>query len=147
MTISASAISLLMFAATTAAEDEKPPHFYEDDDLQLDCTLGFDNLKTSALEIEGIELLSQNETQVAYGVNPISFTITKEGHPAHPMILRRDILVDDDDKVDVKMAACGYGSKEDADKVVKKFRVMNEQFLLKYKLRLKDETKKDVEAE
>ncbi len=114
-------------------------HNYSVGGLRLDCPEGFEKLRADALAMDGMELVTETDEQVAYMSGPISFTLTKDVHYAHPMIVRRDVIVGEEDKLSVSMAACGYGSKEDADKVMERFAVLNERFLLQQKIRVQSD--------
>lgn len=132
---------------TTETETVADFHQYSVGGLRLDCTLGFEKLKADAIAMETMELATETDEQIAY-VTPdgVSFTMTKEPHYAHPMILRRDVVLGDGEKVAsgvdeirIDMAACGYGSKESSDRVMERFAFLNEQFILQQKIRVVDE--------
>ena len=122
-------------------------HQYSTGGLRLDCTLGFEKLTADAIAMEGMEMATETDEQIAYMTpDGVSFTMTKEAHYAHPMILRRDIIIGDGEKVAngvdevrIDMAACGYGAKEASDQVMERFALLNEQFILQQKIRIVDD--------
>lgn len=122
---------------TAAREDFQ---VYSDGSLQLDCPQGFEALQSEAIAIDGMELVTETDEQIAYMSGPVSFALTKEGHFAHPMIVRRDVIVDDPEDLSISMAGCGYGAKEAFDKTMERFTLLNERFLLQQKIQIKDET-------
>ncbi len=138
-------------AHTETAADETEHtadfHRYSTGGLRLDCTLGFEKLAADAIAMEGIEMATETDEQIAYMTpDGVSFTMTKEGHFAHPMILRRDVVFGDGelvangvDEVRIDMAACGYGAKEASDRVMERFAALNEQFIFQQKIRIVDE--------
>ena len=126
--------ALSLTAACGKEADEASVYEYSNSDLALDCASGFEQLKNDALTINGMELITETGEQLAYMAGPISYTVTKESHHAHPLIVRRDINPDTGDGVSIQMAACGYGGKEDFDKAVKKFDFLNQQFLFQQNL-------------
>lgn len=111
-------------------------HAYSDAGFSIDCASGFETLKKDMLDIEGIEQVTETEMQIAYMAREISYTLTKPSHYAHPMIVRRDIVVGDNDKVDIKMAGCGYNTKENSDRLMQSFTILNQQYLLQQKVKL-----------
>lgn len=129
------ALSTLILATACAKEGDKVTvHEYSDSELTLDCASGFEQLKNNVLALDGMELITETGEQLAYMAGPVSFTVTKESHHAHPLIVRRDIIPDTGDGVSIQMAACGYGPKEDFDKAVKKFDFLNQQFMFQENL-------------
>ena len=121
-------------------------HRYSTGGLRLDCTVGFEQLKADAIAMENMEMVEETDEQIAY-ITPeaVSFTMTKEPHPAHPMIVRRDVVVGDGevvasgDEIRIDMAACGFGTKEASDRVMDGFALLNERFMLQQKIRLEDQ--------
>ncbi len=118
---------------------QKDFHVYSTGDLTLDCPLGFEKLQAEAIAMDGMELVTETPEQVAYMAGPVSFTMTKDDHFAHPMIIRRDVQLDEDEKLSVDMAACGYGSEEDSDRVMERFAFLNEQFLFQQTVQVKSD--------
>ena len=112
-------------------------HAYSDSDLALDCTKSFSDLKLRMLAIDSIKKVTETDTQIAYMSDGISYTLTKNDHYAHPMIVRRDVVFDDDNKVDIKMAGCGYGSREDSDRLMQSFTNLNARYLLQQKVKVR----------
>ncbi len=112
---------------------------YSVGDLRLDCPQGFEHLQAEAIAMDGMEMVTETDEQIAYMAGPVSFTLTKDTHYAHPMIIRRDIIVGEEDKLSVNMAACGYGSKEESDKVMERFALLNERFLLQQKIQIQSD--------
>ena len=121
-------------------------HGYSTGDLKLDCVLGFENLTAYAIAMDGMELAAETEEQIAY-ITPdgVSFTLTKETHYAHPMIIRRDVVLGDGEevaggeKIRIDMAACGYGTKESSDRMMEAFALLNKRYILSQKIRIIEE--------
>ena len=119
---------------------------YFNSELSLDCTLGFEQLTADAIAIDGMIMAQETDDQLAY-MTPegVSFTMTKEAHFAHPMIVRRDIIVGEGeavangDDIRIDMAACGYGEKEASDRMMYAFALLNERFMLQEKVRVVEE--------
>lgn len=132
----------------TAAETTTKDDFqvYSVGGLRLDCPQGFDKLRAEAIAVEGMEMVTETDEQIAYMSGPISYTLTKEGHFAHPMIVRRDVVVAEPEKLSVSMAACGYGGKEASDKTMERFALLNERFLLQQKIQVKSDTGSSFEV-
>ncbi len=122
-------------------------HVYSVGGLRLDCPQGFEQLQADAIAMDGMEMVTETDEQIAYMSEGVSFTMTKDGHYAHPMIIRRDVIVAGQDKISVSMAACGYGSKEDSDNVMERFAVLNERFLLQQKIQIKSDVGANLEIQ
>jgi|GEM_PF-5120145 len=142
LTKSNAVIAIAVFAASAAcakSEDatETGIHEFSGTELTIDCTPGFDQIKADAIAMDGMELISEEHEQIAYMTGPVSITITTEGHPAHPMLVRRDIVPAEEEGVTIAMAACGYGEKEAFDNAIARYDVLNQRYELQQKFTVK----------
>lgn len=120
-------------------------HVYSVGGLRLDCPQGFEKLQANAIATDGMELVTETDEQIAYMSGQVSYTLTKEAHFAYPMIIRRDVVVDEMDKLSISMAACGYGTKEASEKTMEGFAMLNERFLLQNKIQLRSGSASNLE--
>lgn len=122
-------------------------HEYSISNFILECSMGFKELKANAINMDGMEMITETEDQIAYMSGPISFTFTKEAHAAHPVIMRRDIVFLDEKVESVDMAACGYGSKEEFDEMIEIFDFFNQQYLLQQKFNINPGENSEIRTE
>ena len=131
----------LVAACSDSEPDAQSTQFsYANSDFELECDKGFLALTADALAIEGMDLVTETQEQRAYMAGGVSYTITKEGHAAHPAIVRRDVVVKGPEDISIAMAVCGYGSQQAAEALVQRMDILNEQYLLRLKITVKDAT-------
>jgi hypothetical protein len=94
-------------------------------DVELVCSKGFDALLAQVRSQPETKPLQQSEQYVAYELGLNTYTITTPKNPAHPSIVRRQI-VEDNKGISVRMTSCGYGDKAAFNAMMKEFEQLNE---------------------
>lgn len=130
------ALLISFVAASPAIADDAEIHRYADsEDVAMECALGFDQLRADVQDVERMELVSETDGEEAYMIQGVSFTLTKAGHDAHPMIVRREII-EDAGALDIKTSGCGFGDKEAFEKQLASYLELNQKFITKSKFRI-----------
>ncbi|HXZ67761.1 MAG TPA: hypothetical protein VEH07_04150 [Alphaproteobacteria bacterium] len=95
-------------------------------DVELVCSKGFDALLG--------EIKSQPETEQkkvdtdqfeVYAIGFNLYSVTTARHPAHPTIVRRQII-ESKEGISLDMTACSFGDKKAFDALMKEFEKLNE---------------------
>ncbi|GJL92726.1 hypothetical protein [Hyphococcus sp.] len=95
---------------------------------KLNCKLGFDALRENVRVIPDIEVMNAGEEFEAYSTGLIIYSLTRDGHYAHPMIFKRE-LYRDGKAIKLQMSSCGYNTKTNSDRLVKEFEELNRELI------------------
>jgi hypothetical protein len=95
--------------------------------VDFDCKRGFSELSLCILNREGIEWLPNSGPQYAsISDGAALYVLTRENHPAYPMIVRREVK-EVDGAVKVETTACGFGDKAASDKLIEDYKELDNQ--------------------
>jgi hypothetical protein len=122
------ALIYISLVSASLAEESSQHHEYPKSGSDLDCEVGFDSLKSVILAIDGIQPAGNNHEFESYAAlsDHSIYVFTKQGHYAHPMIIKRKVT-QDNGAIVVVITGCGYNSKRNSDRLMKEFRNLNEQ--------------------
>lgn len=124
-------------AFAVSVDEEDGVFVYRDDEEKaMLCDVGFATLRENLLGLDGMELVTESDSQEAYMKGAVSFTLTKSGHEAHPVIVRREIVPQDDGGAQIDMSACGYENRAGTEALLSKFAALNKQYELRSKFAL-----------
>ncbi|MEO0551155.1 MAG: hypothetical protein AAFZ91_14635 [Pseudomonadota bacterium] len=90
------------------------------------CERGISELSLCILNRQGIEWLpNAGDDFVAINDEDSVYALTRDTHPAHPMIVRRKAIEDDDGYISIQTTACGYGDKAASDRLMAQYKELD----------------------
>ncbi len=131
--VPAALLSSFILALPTWAEGEvcgrvSPGHEgtipeWPNEPVDFECGRGFSELSLCIINRESVEWLKNAGPQfVAINDGQSVYTLTREEHPAYPMIVRREVVTVDDGSVSVRTTACGYGDRGASDQLIEDYK-------------------------
>ncbi len=112
----------------TVAEDHQGaiPE-WPNEPVDFDCERGIRELALCILNRTGVEWLpNAGEQFAAINDGEAVYALTRETHPAHPMIVRREVRQSEDGQVHIETTACGYGDKAASDQLIENYKALDE---------------------
>lgn len=101
----AAVLMAILLPAAAAAQMPSPP--------TLDCTLGYDGLRTFLHSLPGAQWGTEGGYDIAsLGADSwrVQFAFTGPGHPAHPAVMQRTFRKQVTDVWTAQSKGCGYGN-------------------------------------
>lgn len=96
--------------------------------VDFDCRRGINELSLCILNRTGIEWLpNAGEQFAAINDGEAVYALTRDTHPAHPMIVRREVQESEDGQVYIETTACGYGDKVASDQLIEDYKALDEK--------------------
>ncbi|MCH2457153.1 MAG: hypothetical protein MK186_03805 [Henriciella sp.] len=100
------------------------------DPVNFECERGVSELSLCILNRTGIEWLpNAGEHFIAIDDGYSVYALTRDTHPAHPMIVRRTVGEDQNGHVSIMSSGCGYGDKAASDALMAEYEAMNERII------------------
>ena len=98
--------------------------------VDFDCSRGVTELSLCIFNREGIDWLKNAGPQFAaiYDGQAV-YALTREGHPAYPMIVRREVKAGDDGETKIVTTACGYGDKAASDQLIEDYKQLDSDII------------------
>ncbi|MDJ0921244.1 MAG: hypothetical protein QNI84_08955 [Henriciella sp.] len=89
------------------------------------CERGISELTLCILNRQGIEWLPNAGADfVAIDDGDSIYALTRDTHPAHPMIVRRKVI-EEDGQVSIRSTGCGYGDKAASDELMAQYKELD----------------------
>ena len=102
------------------------PHHANAADVELVCSKGFEALlgEIKAQPETEQQKVDTNQFEV-YAIGFNLYSVTTARHPAHPVIVRRQII-ESKEGISIEMTACSFGDKKAFEALMKEFENLNE---------------------
>lgn len=95
--------------------------------VEFACNRGASELTLCILNRKDVEWLPNTGPDfVAIYDGDAIYALTRDTHPAHPMIVRRKLFEDNEGHARIQSTACGYGDKAASDQLMAEYQELDE---------------------